>query len=343
MNEILMLIGGIIAVLTATVVIAILFASVYQAYRKIRPADEGPGNQQRPALKLIVPALLVIVWGLLVGFGAGLLGHILPFVVLYLTVMALGSGKGIAVVVRHFKLRQPSQIVILSLLSALTIYGVFHYAGYLIFQMRAANEIFLQMSDIDSIRADGGNRMLAARVIVDYALKEETGHSGFIGYLLYKANQGISMGRFYSSNRINLGPILTWLYWVLQFGIILAVTIYRGKNALRMPFCEACGNWYSSEKHLGGTSPANESILLELIEQKDFTALGKLMDKNAELPSLEVYFQGCTVCGKSPSQLVVRRAAQGAKGILQFTDATKTTLQPNESMTLFNQFSFSGD
>ena len=58
-------------------------------------------------------------------------------------------------------------------------------------------------------------------------------------------------------------------------------------------FCKSCGNWYGKERHLGGTALANETFLLDLIKQKDFIELGKLMDKNAELPSLEVYFQGC--------------------------------------------------
>ena len=129
----------------------------------------------------------------------------------------------------------------------------------------------------------------------------------------------------------------------MEFGIILGVTIQKGQKVMNMSFCEACGNWHSGEKHLGGTASANETVLLEMLKQKDFTGLGTLIQKNAEVPSLELYFQGCQVCGKSQSQLVVRRAFQSAKGNLQFTDATQTILQPNESVLLLNQLSFSGD
>jgi hypothetical protein len=116
-----------------------------------------------------------------------------------------------------------------------------------------------------------------------------------------------------------------------------------GSMVISKPVCESCGSPYGSEKHLGSTASANESRMLDLIKQKDFIELGKLMEPSAELPSLEVYFQGCQVCGKSQSQLVVRRAFQGAKGALQFKDATQTTLQPAEGISLLKELRFSGD
>jgi hypothetical protein len=199
-------------------------------------------------------------------------------------------------------------------------------------------EIFSGLSE-----ATEEENLQVTHAFLDYALEEETGHSGFLGYILYEAKEGATIGRLFRSSSINLGPVLTWLYWLLEFGIILGVTIQKGKKVIGMSFCEACGNWYGSEKHLGGTASANEAFLLDLIRQKDFTGLGTLIEKNAELPSLEVYFQGCQVCGKSQSQLVVRRAFQSGKGGLQFTNAAQTILQPNESVLLLNQLSFSGD
>jgi hypothetical protein len=108
-------------------------------------------------------------------------------------------------------------------------------------------------------------------------------------------------------------------------------------------FCEACGNWSGSEKHLGGTAPANEPALLDLIKQKDFIELGKLLEKNADLPSVEIYFKGCEVCNQSQSRLIVRRAFQGSKGGLQFIDASQTVLQPRDSTLLLNQMGSVGN
>jgi len=217
-------------------------------------------------------------------------------------------------------------------------YGSYHYCRYLGFQLRASVEIFEGFS-----AATEAENLGATKTFLDYALEEETGHSGFFGYILYEAKQGVSIGRLTRSSSVNLGPVLTWLYWLIEFGIILGLTIQKGWKLIHTAFCESCGNRFGSEKHLGGTMAANESLVLDLIRRKDFSELGKLMEENAELPSLEVYFQGCEVCGGSRSRLVVRHAFQGTKGALQFKDAAQTILQPSESMSVLKQLSFSGD
>jgi hypothetical protein len=302
------------------------------------PVAHKPESPRRSVATLIVMTLLMVVWGLMVGFTVGVFSQLIPVVFLYPVVMAINSGKTIVEALQRTKVRKISQLLLLSLLSAVTMYGTYHYCRYLGFQLQASVEIFEGLSE-----ATEGENLGVTKMFLDYALEEETGHSGFLGYMLYEAKQGVSIGRLSRSSSLNLGPVLTWLYWLMEFGIILGVTIQKGKKVIGMSFCEACGNWYGTEKHLGGTASANESILLDLIRQKDFSGLGTLIEKNAEVPSLEVYFQGCQVCRKSPSQLVVRHAFQNGKGALQFKDAAQTILQPNESALLLNQLSFSGD
>ncbi len=298
----------------------------------------GPVSTRQSVATLIVITLLVIVWGLMIGFMVGVFSHLLYIVFLVPIAMGINNGKMIVEAIQRAKLRKTSQFVFLSVLSAVAMYGMFHYTRYLGFQVKATIEIF---SDLDE--ATEAENLQVTKAFLDFALEEETGHSGFLGYMLYEAKEGATVGHMFRSSSFNLGPVLTWLYWLMEFGIILGLTIQKGNKAIGRSFCEACGNWHGGEKHLGGTASANESILLNLIQQKDFTGLGTLIEKNAELPSLEVYFQGCQVCGKSQSQLVVRRAFQGAKGTLQFTDAAQTSLQPNESVLLLHQLSFSGD
>jgi len=250
----------------------------------------------------------------------------------------MGIGKLTAEIIQHTKLRTVSPLLVLSILLAVTMYGSYHYCRYLGFQLQASLQIFEGVSD-----ATKEENLGVTRAFLDYALEGETGHSGFLGYMLYEAKQGVSIRRLTRSSSFNLGPVLTWLYWLLEFAILLGLTIQKGWKQIHTAFCESCGSFYGSEKHLGGTIAANESLVLDLIRRKDFGELGKLMEENAELPSLEVYFQGCESCGGSRSQLVVRHAFQGAKGALQFKDAAQTILQPAESRSLLKQLSFSGD
>jgi hypothetical protein len=118
--------------------------------------------------------------------------------------------------------------------------------------------------------------------------------------------------------------------------------IVMGRKQTRMPFCSACGSWLTGEAHVGGTASTNEARVLDLLEQKDLNTLGALLEKNAELPSIEIYFQGCKVCQGGDSRLVVRRATQGSKG-LQFTDAAHTILPARDSALLLNRLSLTGD
>jgi hypothetical protein len=128
----------------------------------------------------------------------------------------------------------------------------------------------------------------------------------------------------------------------MEFGIILGVMIQMWKKRILTSFCEACGNWYGDEKHLGGTARVNETFLLDLIKQRDFSRLGTLMESNADLPSLEVYFEGCPVCNQSQSHLLLKHAFLGSGGRVHFTDASKIILQPEERRLLLSQLNFTG-
>jgi hypothetical protein len=321
----------------------IILVKIYRKRQAAKEKDRLESQPQTIQAESWLPqpsifSLLVIVWGMMTGFAVGMFSHLLYIVFILALVMGINGGKMIVDVVQRARLRQTSQLLFLSLLSAVSMYAAFHYTRYLGFQVQASLEIYSDFSE-----AIDGENLAVTKAFLDYALEEETGHSGFLGYMLYRANEGVSIGRLARSSSFNLGPLLTWLYWLLEFGIIFGMTIQKGRKAISERVCEACGSPYGGEKHLGGTTLANVHLLLELIRDKDFTRLGTLMEKNAELPSVEVYLQGCKVCGKSPSQLVVRHAFQSGKGGLRFQDTLQTTLLPAESAQLLSQVSFSGD
>ncbi len=307
-----------------------------QAERKESLPHPTSTSPQREILIFIGITLLVIVYDVMAGFVISVFSQLIYIVFLFPLVMGINSGKLIADVIHRTKVRKTSQLIFFSLLSAVTIYGAFHYCRYVGLQVRTSLEMFPGLS-----QATEGKNLRLAKAFLDYALEEETGYSGFAGYMLYRAGEGLSIGRLFRSSSLNLGPILTWLYWIMEFGIILWITLHKGQKMMSTAFCKSCGNWYGKERHLGGTALVNETCLLDLIKQKDFIELGKLMDKNAELPSLEVYFQGCEVCNRSHSHLIVRHTIQSPRG-LQFTDASKIVLQPQESVILLRQLNFTG-
>ncbi len=334
--------------------IALVVIVGYKVYRKFRPARKETHLEKQPERSLerqympykpestpkvifnfVTIMILTVLAGLILGITFAVIGSFFYIVFIFPLVMGFAGSRILADAIHRAKIRRTDQVILLSLLMAITIYGTYHYGRYVVFQVRTSLEMFPSLS-----AATEDKNLKVTKAIVDYALEQDTGHSGFIGYMLFRAKEGVTIGRFYRSSRLNLGPILTWFYWMLEFGIVLWIPISTGKKLIGMPFCETCGNWYGKEKHLGGTNRANETILLDLIKQKDFIQLGKLIEKNAELPSVEMYLQSCEICNKSNSHLVVRRAFRGSKGGLQFSDELQTVLQTRDSTQLLNQLRF---
>jgi len=346
MNQIIKDIGGIVAMCSlAFPFITLAAIIVYKAYRKFRPARQKAQIEKQPERKLEKPpsiqrttfnfigiTILLAFVGLLIGSMVSIFSNLIYIVFLFPLGMGLIGGGIVADAIRIVKLRKTYQLIFISLLMAVMMYAAFHYGRYIALQVQTSLEMFPGLSE-----ASEDKNLQTAKVFLDYALEQETGYPGFVGYMLIKADEGVSIGRFYRSSRVNLGPILTWLYWMLEFGIILYVMIIMGKKQAGKTFCESCGNWLGGEKHLGGTAQANESLSLNLIKQKDFVGLRKLLVEDAEMPSVEIYFQGCEACNESNSRLVVRRAFPTSKGSLQFTDISQTILQPIDRTQLLNQ------
>ncbi|MCI0610858.1 MAG: hypothetical protein L0Z71_17585 [Anaerolineae bacterium] len=346
--------GIIVLFIFASPVIALVMIIAFKIFRKFRPRRQElriekqperklenqymphkPAIMQRTVFNFIAATVMAVLAGLVIGIVTSLFSNLIYIVFVFPLVIGFAGGTVITGAVKMAKIRKINQVIFMSLLVAISIYGTYHYGGYVSLQVQTSLEMFPGLST-----ATEDKNLKVTKAVVDYAIEQETGYSGFVGYMFLRAKEGVSIGRFYHSNRLNLGPILTWFYWILEFGTVLGVMIIMGKKQTSMPFCESCGNWYGKKEHLGGMTRANESLLLDLIKQKDFIEMGKLIEKNAELPSVEIYFQGCEICNQSSSRLLVRRAFQSSQRGLQFTDASQTILQPKDSRLLLNHLRF---
>ena len=299
----------------------------------ISNAEQNPPVSSVKAFILFLGAILITIFGgSVAGITAAAVGSIFYIALIFPLVMGFAGGFILTAAIQLATVRKTTQLIFMALLVAVSIYGTYQYGRYFALQLRTSLEMFSGLTP-----AMDEDNLKVAKAVVDYALEQETGRSGFVGYMLFKAKQGVSIGRFYSSNRLNLGPILTWVYWLLEFGIILWLTTSIGKKETLIPVCNACGNPYGREKHLGGVVNQKESILLDLIKRRIFVEAATLIEENADLPSTELYVQGCEKCKKGTSQLIVRRAYRGARGTLQFTDVLQIALQPTEKRLLSQQ------
>jgi hypothetical protein len=283
----------------------------------------------KATVSFLVAILITILGGALVGVFVAGGSSVFYIVLIFPILMGVAGGLIVKLGVRLAKIRSIVPVIVLAVLVAATIYGTYHFGKYLFFRTQALAELTPKLANVSS-----GKKAEAVDIIIDLGLEKATGHSGFLGYMLYRAQRGVSIGRFYSGNGLNLGPIFTWVYWMLEFGIIFGVAMMMGKKTSKGPICESCGRWYEPEEHLGGTSIVNESLLLDLLHRRDFVELGKLVEKNATIPSTEMYIRRCKYCGKGNAFVTIQRASQGTNGRLQLIDVTSLSLQPNDSRLL---------
>lgn len=268
--------------------------------------------------------LLSILGGFFIGFAAGAIGTFVYLVIVFPIIIGFSGGKMITDNAKFTKTRNASLIIITSVLMALVIFGAIFYARFLGFQVTTSLIAFKGLSD---------ENLRAANVFVDYALEKETGHPGFVGYVLYKADQGVSIGRVFRSNALNLGPIVTWLYWLVELGIIGFITVFMSRDISKKPFCETCNSWYPGKKHIGGIPAVKELEIMNLIKLNDYSGVGQALEENADVPSTEFYLQSCPTCEKSFSSLSVTKV-RSVNGKLTFTDLLNTTLTPGQSKML---------
>jgi hypothetical protein len=137
-----------------------------------------------------------------------------------------------------------------------------------------------------------------------------------------------------------MGPTLTWAYWLMEIGIIFWMAMSLGRQEAKVPVCEVCGSRLGKEKHLGGTTPANESLLLDLIRSRQFVELGKLIEKNEDLPSTELYMQRCESCGKGNAYVTISRASRTSKGGVQLSRVQDVMLSPGDSVLFAQELKF---
>lgn len=288
---------------------------------------------------LFIALLILVIGGGLVGITVGLIGSLLYLAIVFPIGMGFAGGMIAGSAARASRVCHTGQLYLLFVLTALVVYGSFHYGRYIFFQLAS----WQALASSEKIQSSGVEIDLStAKILTDYGLRKETGHSGFLGYMLYRAREGFSVGRVYSGNRLALSGGLAWLYWAAEFGLILWIMNIMLKDYRSVPVCDGCGRRLGREQHLGGSSPANEPLVLELLGRHDLAGLGELLVKDAGLPSVELYLRKCEACGQGTSVVTVRRARQGAKGVV-LTDLSQASLPPQEGRRILQQLRFEGE
>jgi hypothetical protein len=156
----------------------------------------------------LISLLVTIIGGTLTGIAVAVVSSLFYIIFLFPIGMGLVGGGIVRLGIRLAKTKKISQAILLSILVAISIYGTYHYTKYIIFRAQAAVELLPKLTKVSR-----ENKAEVASVLIDRALVKGTGHSGFVGYMLLKAQVGVSLEHFYNNDGINLG-IGIWTYFL---------------------------------------------------------------------------------------------------------------------------------
>lgn len=289
-------------------------------------------NLSKTSIQRIFLSLLFIsVSGFLVGAFVSVVSTVIYLVFLF----PLGMGIAAIVIteraIKSNKIRIPLLGVAFYILAGIIIYGTFQYGNYLTFRAQAS-EILVKKLTAEYGKPDNN----VANQIVDSFLEKETGYSNFLGYVLLQAKNGISIGHLFSSSYSNIGPFFTWIYWLIEIVIIFGMGIGSAKNTASQPFCEMHDRWYESEQHIGGVEISKSKNLFDFIKQKDFFTLGRILEKNTDMPSIEIYIQNCKNCNVN-TWLLVKQVYVSKTGKVVFNNILQTTITPLQKNELIRE------
>ena len=268
--------------------------------------------------------LIYLFVGAFIGLSVSVISNIVYLVFLFPIIIGFVGAYFLKDAVKRCRIRSNTVTLVLSVLMGLVIYGTYHISNYITFQGEMTIAFVQKMeADSDTPSMTGEESIAVGRAFTNYALKEETGQSGFLGYMLYKANRGISIGKVYSSNRLKLGSIFTWIYWLVELGLIIGIMYTSTKNKETDALCENCQDWITPKEHLGGVEEDDFQSLQDFIAAKNFSAARKLLSPSTGIPSIEVYAKSCNC---PTADLKLSQASFDANNEVVWEDILDTTI-----------------
>lgn len=289
-----------------------------------------------PLTGLLLSLLLSALGGLLIGFLAFLLAQFFYLLLVFPVLITIVGMLSVHRMLQKTKIHHPLVGAILGLLMGLMICGTYHYAGYVDFQREVTRSIEEEYQvDHDS----------AARAL-DSILRDETGSSGFWGFMQLKAGAGESFTAMLSFNGIvfpgfsgfTLRSGWLWLHWSIEAGLIIAGTTWTGFDVAKRPFSESAWGWYGPAKQIGNVDVELMDQFLDQMRANRFVGAGQLViaGEGMSHPTVEVYVQQCPDNPTSDILLTVKRTYWGSKGRLGREVVLQGEISPEQCDSLLH-------
>ncbi len=240
------------------------------------------GQPYRPSGPLDAKSILITA---ILGTTAGVIGAALvwlwewspiPTLVL-ITPLVQGAAIGgvMAFAVTRLRMRNPRIIGAVGFACGLLSILLVHYGHYLHLVTSVAAELRTMVTQNKGLPADERKSLLTQidadpAKFIDPILAQKTGHSGFLGSLFMRNEQGVRI----KSSTVT-GTFL-WILWGAEALMVAAMAGFIPAASASEPFCEECGYWCEKQPDLFNHATASATLLIEAVQQDNPSQIAAL-------------------------------------------------------------------
>lgn len=254
--------------------------------------------------------------GVITGAVESVISRWFSLVVLFPMLIGGAAGGTAVVMIGRRKLRAPTLAFVLGVLGGTGGYVTLHIVDYV--QSRSAIADALLESDLVRDTPDTPDDPVDVSSWIDTMLVRQSGHSGFIGYLLVRAQEGVTIKRAGTSDPgLELRGTWAWVLWAVELLLASITAGVLARNRAKEPFCESCDQWFGLTHPIAAgapTIPDARRALIRALESGELDAAATAL----ALPPANEWFvlrhSACPTCNSESyctlEQITVKKNKQ---------------------------------
>jgi hypothetical protein len=273
--------------------------------------------------------IVTVVGGIVSGIAIFITTRLINLLTLNVILGALVGFFLLRWIIDYTKLRDRLIAITFAVLMGIIAYATYQAGEYIAFRLEFYNTIMASGDSVDRAFVDQ---------YLDSFLLEETGSSGFVGYIKYALKYGFTITSTTNPipRDVTGGGVL--FYWGLDFAMLIGVLGLSAWLSTSRSFCENCqkfyggfgGGWKVGEP-LGSVPSKMSKEFLSKTKSGDVREVVALIEPKGS-DGLELFVERCDTCDTSPIKLIGIQAG----GIL-YNNARRVTLKHEISREQYNE------
>lgn len=253
------------------------------------------GTTYKPTSSINFLGILLLFWTAVIGgFTVGLFSSLANQIVYLIIVSPILTGLvGVYVMSTMITMSKVRSTAWVTLLGALM--GVMIYSGILYGNYSFALGNALEGVD-EAIKREGlvpedipGEEKIA---FIDQYLEQETGFTGFLGYLILEHREGLTIFNFRTNFEFRFPPIVAWIYSGAELFLLVALCARANVEQVQRPYCHFHRQWYKTTASLGCIPKEQFPLALQKMAEGDYETVWELFDK-PRIPYVEFMLMSC--------------------------------------------------